>query len=134
MKVSFPNYESPSSAPIKMYLSGEFGEKPGDVNPYASSVMYAVDRYASFKTVWGEFYKSGGIVIADRYTSSNMIHQASKIDDDTEKAAYLDWLEDLEFEKLGIPKPDLVMFLNMPTEVASRLMSQRKNKFRNNFV
>jgi dTMP kinase len=129
MKVSFPNYESPSSAPIKMYLSGEFGEKPGDVNPYASSVMYAVDRYASFKTVWGEFYKSGGIVIADRYTSSNMIHQASKIDDDTEKAAYLDWLEDLEFEKLGIPKPDLVMFLNMPTEVASRLMSQRKNKF-----
>lgn len=129
MKVSFPNYASPSSAPIKMYLSGEFGKKPEDVSPYASSVMYAVDRFASFKTVWGEFYKSGGIIVADRYTTSNMIHQASKIKDLKEKEVYLEWLEDLEFEKLGIPKPNLVLFLNMPTEVANKLMSERKNKF-----
>ncbi len=129
MKVSFPNYESPSSAPIKMYLSGEFGKKPEDVNPYASSTMYAVDRYASFKTIWGEFYKNGGIVISDRYTTSNMIHQASKINNEKEKDAYLEWLEDLEFEKMQIPKPDLVVFLNMPTEISGDLMSSRKNKF-----
>jgi len=128
MKVSFPNYESSSSAPVKMYLNGEFGENVGEVNTYAVSTMYAVDRYASFKTIWEEFYNDGGIIISDRYTTSNMVHQASKIEDRDEKEKYLNWLIDLEYEKMAIPKPDMVVFLNMPTEVAYKLMEKRKNK------
>lgn len=128
MKVTFPNYESPSSAPVKMYLNGEFGKNVGEVNTYAVSTMYAVDRYASFKTTWENFYNDGGIIISDRYTTSNMVHQASKIDDQNEKSKYLKWLTDLEYEKMGIPKPDMVIFLNMPTQMAYKLMEKRKNK------
>ncbi|MGL5049433.1 MAG: dTMP kinase, partial [Fusobacteriaceae bacterium] len=113
-KISFPNYESPACAPVKMYLAGEFGEDPVKINPYPISTMYAIDRYASFKQNWGKFYKDGGIVITDRYTTSNMVHQASKIENYNEKLEYLDWLEDLEYEKIKIPRPDIVIFLNMP--------------------
>lgn len=128
MKVTFPNYESPSSEPVKMYLNGEFGENVGEVNTYAVSTMFAVDRYASFKTIWEKFYNDGGIIISDRYTTSNMVHQASKMDDKEEKDRYLEWLIDLEYEKIRIPKPDMVVFLNMPTEMAYKLMEKRKNK------
>ena len=128
MKVTFPNYESPSSAPVKMYLNGEFGENVGEVNTYAVSTMFAVDRYASFKTIWEKFYNDGGIIISDRYTTSNMVHQASKMDDKVEKDGYLEWLAELEYERMGIPKPDMVVFLNMPTEMAYKLMEKRKNK------
>ena len=127
-KISFPNYESPACAPVKMYLAGEFGMDATAVNPYPASTMYAIDRYASFKKDWGIFYNEGGVIVTDRYTTSNMVHQASKIDDEKEKNSYLDWLEDLEYNKMGIPKPDLVIFLNMPTETAEKLMAQRKNK------
>ncbi|MGL5056113.1 MAG: dTMP kinase [Fusobacteriaceae bacterium] len=127
-KISFPNYESPACAPVKMYLAGEFGEDPVKINPYPISTMYAIDRYASFKQNWGKFYKDGGIVITDRYTTSNMVHQASKIENYNEKLEYLDWLEDLEYEKIKIPRPDIVIFLNMPTEFAIKLMESRKNK------
>lgn len=127
-KISFPNYDSPACEPVKMYLSGAFGEDAMKVNPYPVSTMYAIDRYASFKTDWEKFYNEDGIIVTDRYVTSNMVHQASKIKDLDEKKQYLNWLEDLEYEKMGIPRPDLVIFLNMPTEMAVRLMAERKNK------
>ena len=78
--ISFPDYESNSSALVKMYLNGEFGDKPGDVNPYAASLFYCVDRFASFKSKWGEEYNAGQIIIAGRYTTSNAIHQAYRLE------------------------------------------------------
>ena len=127
-KISFPNYDSPACEPVKMYLAGAFGEEAMKVNPYPVSTMYAIDRYASFKTDWEKFYNEDGIIVTDRYVTSNMVHQASKIKDLDEKKQYLNWLEDLEYEKMGIPRPDLVIFLNMPTEMAVKLMAERKNK------
>lgn len=127
-KISFPNYDSPACEPVKMYLSGAFGEDAMKINPYPVSTMYAIDRYASFKTDWEKFYNEDGVIVTDRYVTSNMVHQASKIKDLDEKKQYLNWLEDLEYEKMGIPRPDLVIFLNMPTEMAVKLMAERKNK------
>lgn len=127
-KISFPNYESPACEPVKMYLAGDFGDNALNVNPYPVSTMFAIDRYASYKMDWESFYNAGGIIVTDRYTTSNMVHQASKIESIDEKSKYLDWLEDLEYNKMGIPKPDLVIFLNMPTEMAVKLMEARKNK------
>jgi dTMP kinase len=127
-KISFPNYDSPACEPVKMYLAGAFGEDAMKVNPYPVSTMYAIDRYASFKTDWEKFYNEDGIIVTDRYVTSNMVHQASKIKDLDEKKQYLNWLEDLEYEKMGIPRPDLVIFLNMPTDMAVKLMAERKNK------
>ncbi|RDY23624.1 thymidylate kinase [Romboutsia maritimum] len=126
-KVEYPNYESESSALVKMYLRGDFGKNPSDVDPYISSTFFAADRYASFKTQWEEFYNQGGIIIADRYTTSNMVHQASKMDiQDRDK--YLDWLADFEFNMYKIPQPDFVMFLDVPIEYSKKLMENRKNK------
>ncbi len=124
-KVTFPDYKSNSSALIKMYLNGDFGNSPDAVNPYAASSFYAVDRYASYKQDWGEFYKQGGIIIADRYTTSNMVHQAVKIIEKTEKDAFLDWLWDLEFVKFGLPIPDGVIFLDMPPAYSKILRDER---------
>lgn len=123
-KVSFPDYDSDSSALVKMYLSGKFGSKPDDVNAYASSLFYAVDRFASFKTDWGEFYNNGGVIVSGRYTTSNAIHQTSKMPE-SEWKNFLDWLYDLEYNKVAIPKPDLVIFLDMPIEVSQKLLSNR---------
>ncbi len=127
-KISFPNYESPACEPVKMYLAGAFGDNALNINPYPVSTMFAIDRYASYKMDWESFYNAGGIIVTDRYTTSNMVHQASKIENIDEKSKYLGWLEDLEHNKMGIPKPDLVIFLNMPTEMAVKLMEARKNK------
>lgn len=126
-KVEYPNYDGESSALVKMYLRGEFGSKPSDVDPYIASTFYAADRYASFKTEWEEFYNNGGIVLADRYTTSNMVHQASKMaKEDRDK--YLDWLFDYEFNLYKIPQPDCVVFLDVPIEFSKKLMENRKNK------
>lgn len=122
--VSFPDYGNPSSTLVKMYLAGEFGSKPGDVNAYAASVFYSVDRYASFKANWGEYYNNGGSVIAGRYTTSNAVHQASKLDE-KDWEGFLSWLYDFEYEKIGIPKPDKVIFLDMPVEVSQKLLTKR---------
>lgn len=130
-RISFPNYDSPACEPVKMYLAGEFGKDAEEVNPYPISTMFAIDRYASYKMNWGDFYKLGGIIITDRYTTSNMVHQASKLKEN-EKDRYLNWLDDLEYEKMRIPRPDLVIFLNMPTEHAIKLMENRKNKITGN--
>jgi dTMP kinase len=124
-KVTFPDYKSNSSALIKMYLNGDFGNSPDAVNPYAASSFYAVDRYASYKQDWGDFYKQGGIVIADRYTTSNMVHQAVKLVEKKEKDAFLDWLWDLEFKKFQLPIPDGVIFLDMPPAFSRLLRSER---------
>lgn len=129
MKVEYPNYKSNSSALIKMYLNGEFGKNPEDVNPFASSTFYAVDRFASYQKEWKDFYKSGGIILADRYTTSNMIHQAAKIQNTSDKEDFLKWLWDLEFVKLKLPVPDCVIFLDMPPEFSKKLMCERNNKF-----
>lgn len=126
VRISFPDYESEASGPVKMYLRGDFGESAYDVNPYAASTLFAVDRFASYKTKWKDFLS--GIVIADRYVTSNMVHQASKIKEEEEKRKYICWLYDLEYEKLELPKPDLVLFLDMPPEISARLNAERKNK------
>lgn len=126
-KVEFPNYDSESSALVKMYLRGDFGKHAEDVDPYVCSTFFAVDRYASFKTEWEEFYNDGGIIICDRYTTSNMIHQASKMEVE-ERDKYLEWLNDLEFNLYKIPKPDCVIFLDVPVEMSQKLMKDRNNK------
>ena len=122
--VSFPEYTLPSCEPVKMYLAGEFGKNPGDVNAYAASLFYAVDRFASFKKSWCDFYNNGGLILAGRYATSNAIHQTSKLDR-SEWGEYLKWLEDLEYEKVGIPRPDKVIYLNVPIKVSQTLLSSR---------
>lgn len=124
--VSFPDYDSNSSALVKMYLGGEFGKKPSDVNAYAASLFYAVDRFASYKTNWGDYYNQNGVIVSGRYTTSNAVHQTSKMDE-SEWQGFLDWLYDLEYNKVGIPKPDKVIFLDMPIEVSQKLLSGRYN-------
>lgn len=123
-KVSFPNYQSDSSALVKMYLSGEFGSDPQDVNAYAASSFYAVDRYASYKKDWGRFYQEGGVIIADRYTTSNAIHQCSKLPEEEWKP-FLDWLFDYEYELLAIPRPDQVIYLQTDPRISQKLISGR---------
>lgn len=127
--VSFPNYDSPSSALVKMYLSGEFGSNAKDVSPYIASTFYAVDRFATYKKDFENYYKNGGIVLADRYTTANMVHQAGKIDDLNERDKFLNWLEDFEFRMFGLPRPSEVFFLNMPPEKSLELIKSRENKF-----
>lgn len=121
---SFPDYESDASAPLRMYLSGAFGDKPGDVNAYAAATFFSIDRYANYKQHWEEYYKQGGNVIVGRYTTSNAIHQGSKLPKECWEN-YLAWLYDFEYNKMGLPKPDLVVFLDMPVEVSQRLLSGR---------
>ena len=127
--VSFPNYDSPSSSLVKMYLSGEFGKNAKGISPYIASTFYAADRYATFKTGYEEYYKNGGIILADRYTTANMVHQAGKIDDEEEREKFLNWLWDFEFNLYGLPVPTEVFFLNMPVDKALELIKDRDNKF-----
>lgn len=127
--VSFPNYDSPSSSLVKMYLSGEFGENAKDVSPYIASTFYAADRYATYKTKLEDYYNNGGIILADRYTTANMVHQAGKIKDKQEREKFLNWLWDFEFNLYKLPVPTKVFFLNMPPEYAFELMKNRENKF-----
>lgn len=127
--ISFPNYDSPSSSLVKMYLSGEFGENAKDVSPYIASTFYAADRFATFKKELEEYYNNGGIILADRYTTANMVHQAGKIDNKEEREKFLNWLWDFEFNLYKLPVPTKVFFLNMPPEYAFKLMENRENKF-----
>ncbi len=127
-KIVFPNYESQTSSLVKMYLNGCFGTNPDDVNPYTASAFFAVDRVGSMQSVWRDRLDNADVVIADRYVSSNMIHQASKIEDNILKNEFLDWVYDFEYNKLGLPKPDLIIFLDMPVKYALELMKHRPNK------
>lgn len=128
LKIEFPDYKSESSSLVKMYLRGDFGKNPDDISAYVASSFFAVDRYASYTTKWKKFYESGGVVIADRYTTANMVHQASKFTDQDERDQFLEWLAHLEFEMYGIPKPDLVFFLDVPPEISMEITKERKNK------
>jgi dTMP kinase len=128
-KIEYPNYESQSSALVKMYLNGEFGADPNSVDPYIASTFYAVDRFASYRKEWASFYEMGGIIIADRYTTSNMVHQACKIQNNEEREAFLNWLWEYEFKLYKLPVPDCVIFLDMPVAYSLELMKDRKNKF-----
>ena len=124
-KLVFPQYAEPSSALIRMYLGGEFGTSPSDVNAYAASAFYAVDRYASYKKVWGQWYEDGGLVVSDRYTTSNAVHQASKVED-ARQNDFLKWLYDFEYSKLGLPCPDLILYLDVPTDFTEAMMRRRE--------
>lgn len=125
--LSFPCYGTPACAPVEMYLGGKFGKKPEDVSPYAASVMYAIDRYASFKTRWATAYEKGEIFVADRYTTSNAVHQAAKLPPE-DRTAYLEWLYDIEYNKIGIPSPDLVVYLDLPPEASEKMLRNRSGK------
>lgn len=125
-RLIFPQYEEPSSALLKMYLNGEFGSRPSDVNPYAASAFYAVDRYASWKKVWGGDYDNGALILSDRYSTSNAVHQTGKLPE-SEWGGFIDWLFDFEYRKLGLPAPDLVLYLDMPTEKAVEMLRSRES-------
>ena len=122
--ISLPHYEDDSSALVKLYLGGAFGSRPGDVNAYAASSFYAVDRYAGYKTRWGGCYESGRVILANRYTTSNACHQMTKLPRE-QWDAFLDWLFSYEYDLLGIPKPDGVIFLDMPVGVSQKLLASR---------
>ena len=124
-RLVFPQYSEPSSALIRMYLGGEFGSKPSDVSPYAASAFYAVDRYASYKKVWGQWYEDGGLIVSDRYTTSNAVHQASKEPEQT-RGDFLKWLYEFEYDKLGLPRPDLTIYLDVPTDFTEKMMRKRE--------
>ncbi len=124
-KLVFPQYDQPSSALVRMYLAGEFGGSPNDVNAYAASTFYAVDRYASYVKVWRDYYAGGGLILTDRYTTSNAVHQGSK-EPPERRAAFFSWLYDLEYDKLGLPAPDLVLYLDMPTALSEQLLRSRE--------
>lgn len=123
-QISFPDYAQDSSALVKMYLAGEFGSSADDVNAYAASSFYAVDRYASYKKFWEQDYQQGQPIIAARYATSNAIHQMSKLPK-SEWDSYLAWMEHYEYDLLGLPRPDAVIFLDMPLDIAQKLMSHR---------
>lgn len=124
--LDLPYYNDPSSTLVKMYLGGELGDRPSDVNAYAASTFYAVDRYASFKKHWEKEYNSDKIVVANRYTTSNASHQMTKLSEE-DWDNYLEWLFEFEYDKLGIPAPDLVIYLDMPVEISQKLLSKRYN-------
>lgn len=125
-RLVFPRYENPSSSLLRMYLGGEFGSHPSDVNPYAASTFFTVDRFASWCQDWGGYYKNGGLVFSDRYTTSNAVHQASKLPQG-EREAFFGWLYDFEFNKIGLPKPDMVIFLDVPISFTEQLMRRRES-------
>ena len=123
--IVFPRYDKESSALLRLYLGGAFGTDPGDVNAYTASTFYAVDRFASYRDDWGKIYENGGLILSDRYTTSNAVHQASKLPDG-EREKYLDWLFGFEYGLLGLPEPSLVFYLDVPTELTEKMMRERE--------
>ena len=123
--IVFPRYSEDSSALIRMYLGGQFGDKPSDVDAYTASAFFAVDRFASYKMDWGKWYEEGGLVLSDRYTTSNAVHQASK-EPEEKQAEFLRWLYDFEYDKLGLPRPDLTIYLDVPTDFTEKLLRHRE--------
>ena len=128
LKVEYPDYQSESSALVRMYLGGEFGQQAENVSAYGASAFFAVDRYASYLLKWRQAYESGWIILADRYTTSNMVHQAVKLKNPVEREEFLTWLWDFEFGRLQLPLPDRVIYLDMPPEISDRLINSREAK------
>ena len=127
-EISFPNYASMSSAPVKMYLDGKLGATADSVDAYQASTLFAVDRLCTYLTQIKSHYDNGEIIIIDRYTPSNALHQAGKIQDLQQKDKYLDWLFDLEYNLLKLPKPNKVIFLNVPVATSQKLRKAREEK------
>ena len=125
--IVFPRYDKESSALIRMYLGGQFGSKPEDVNAYTAATFFAVDRFASYRSDWGPVYENGGLILSDRYTTSNAVHQGSKLPEE-ELPAFFDWLQDLEYGKMGLPRPDLVIYLDVDVELSLARMRRRQQK------
>ena len=125
--MDFPQYSEPSSSLIRMYLGGEFGSRPSDVNAYAASTFYAVDRFASYRKVWGDYYKNGGLMLSNRYTTSNAVHQASK-EQPEQREAFFRWLSEFEYDHLELPRPDIVIYLDVPTELTGEMLRSREEK------
>ena len=125
-KLEFPDYSNPSSSLVKMYLDGRFGDNPEDVNAYAASAFYAVDRVASFLQFWKADYENGSVILSDRYATSNIIYQMSKFDESLWES-FIEWQTDFEYNKLGIPQPDLVIYLDVEPEISQKLMEKRYN-------
>lgn len=123
--ITFPQYSEKSSTLVQMYLNGEFGNNPTDVNPYAASIFYTADRFASYKKNWGDYYNNGGLILSDRYTTSNAVHQASKIDKN-QRDKFFNWLYDFEFNYIELPKPDIVIYLDVPIELTKQTMHNRE--------
>ncbi len=119
--LSFPNYESRSSEPVKMYLNGELGEN-NDLNGYQASSLFAIDRMITMINFDLSQYD---YVLFDRYTPSNMVHQSTRIKDKAELDRFLDWVADFEYVKLRLPKPDVIAFLDVPIEVSMKLAKGR---------
>lgn len=128
LKVEYPDYQSESSALVRMYLGGEFGQQAENVSAYGASAFFAVDRYASYLLKWRQAYEAGWIILADRYTTSNMVHQAVKLKDSAEREEFLTWLWDFEFGRLQLPVPDRVIYLDMSPEISDRLINSRAAK------
>lgn len=123
-QIKLPNYGSPACAPVEQYLAGAYGSDADSVNAYAASAFFAVDRFAYYKTGWGEAYRSGEVILSDRYVSSNLIHQCAKLPHE-ERKPYIDWLYDFEYHKMGSPRPDAVFYLDVPPRITGALMSGR---------
>ena len=124
-EIDFPRYGNPFAEPARLYLAGALGAKPGDVSACAASVFYAVDRYASYREDWGRDYEAGELILANRYTTSNAVHQAAKLPEG-ERADYLEWLFDLEYRRLELPEPDLVIYLDLPVEISGQMLHLRQ--------
>jgi dTMP kinase len=136
-KTSFPNYNSQSSGPVKEYLSGNISQNPNDISAKAASLFYAVDRYITYKEEIEKIYNDDKtIILLDRYVSSNLLHQGSKIiansDDYTKLDEFTNWIYEREFGDLELPKPNEVFFLYVPTQYTLKMMENRKNKITNN--
>ena len=123
-KLTFPDYDNESSALVKMYLGGEFGDNPDDVNAYAASAFYTVDRIASYLKFWKKDYENGACILADRYSTSNIIYQMSKLPE-SEWDSFIEFQEDFEYNKINVPKPDLIIYLDVEPDVSQKLMSKR---------
>jgi len=126
-RLVFPRYNEPSSALIKMYLAGEFGDNPESVNAYAASSFYAVDRYASYMQDWREYYLNGGLILTDRYTTSNALHQGAKIAPD-KRDGFFKWLYDYEFNHLGLPAPEAVIYMDITAGFAAKRLLRRQTE------
>ena len=122
--IKFPQYNSESSSLVRMYLAGEFGSDADSVDPYVASTFYAADRVASYLHDWKQFYDSGRMVIVDRYTTANAIHQGAKLSGEA-RHAYIEWLFDFEYNILKLPRPDMVIWLDMPPQHMKSVLKSR---------
>lgn len=122
--ISFPNYASRSSDPVKMYLGGEVGDDANCLDGYQASALYAVDRLITMKKIDLSQYD---YVIFDRYTPSNIIHQSTRIEDQKELNNFLDWIDEFEFGKMALPRPDRILFLDMPPKYSIQLARSRSD-------